>query len=123
MNRNLSTLLLLAVLQPLFGGELPPLPEAGRIEERIRQKTEELEEHRRQEWETLIEEELVSYIETKAAELGCSCDVVLRFGADGDGLPLPEEVEITAEERNEELHRFVRQELGIADERIRWRIT
>ena len=118
-----AVILLLSVLQPFYGRKLPQLPELSRLEERIRQQADEFREDGREEWESLIAEELVSYIETKAAELQFDCAVSVRMDTDENGIPFLEEVEITAEEENGALQRHLQQELGIAEERIRWRIT
>lgn len=116
-----AVILLLAVLQPLLGNDLPELPEAQRIEESIRQQREEFQKSGRAEWEALIEEELVSYIESKAKELGVDCSVSVRLAEGENGIPFPDAVELTAEERHEGLQRYIEQELGVAAERIRWR--
>ncbi len=118
-----AVILMLAVLQPFSGGELPELPELARIGEQIHERENDYREEGLEEWETLIAEELVSYIETKAAELHVDCVVAVRIGTDENGIPFPEEIELTAAEENAALQRTLQQELGIAAERIRWRIT
>ena len=118
-----SVILLLSVLQPFSGEELPKLPELSCVKEQIRQQEDEFRENGQETWESLIAEELVSYIETKAAELQFDCVVSVRMSADESGIPFPEAVEITAAEENGTLQRYLQQEIGIAEERIRWRIT
>ncbi len=118
-----AVILMLAVLQPFSGGELPELPELSQIGERLREQEDDLRKTGREQWGSLIAEELVSYIETKAAELQFSCTVEVRMATDGSGVPYPEEVELTAAEENPVLQQYLQQELGLAAERIRWRIT
>lgn len=117
-----AVILLLAVLCPLAGGALPALPPVSSLGEAAERQKEEYEQRNRLAWETLIEEELISYIEAKAAELHCSCAVTLRLGTDEEGLPFPEEVTLTAAEENHALTQLLMEELGLARERIRWRI-
>ena len=117
-----SVILMLAVLHPFTGGELPEIPELSHVGEKIRHRTDEFRKTGQESWESLIEEELVSYIETRAAEEGISCAVDISFEINDDGVPLPVAVELTAPQRSEEVHRSVREDLGIAEENIRWRI-
>ena len=114
-----SMLLLLTLFRPFVGQERDPGLEE--IREKILCAAEDLEEENREVWAGLIEEELVSYIETKAREAGVSCGVNIRFETNEDGVPLPVAAELTAPQRSEEIHRCVREELGIAEENIRWR--
>lgn len=116
-----AVILLLAALEPVWGG-MPDIPELASLQEEIRRQTEEFRENGYREREVLIEEELVSYIETKAAELQFDCAVTVRVKTDGRGIPYPEEVEIRSAEKNGALSQYLR-ELGIAEKRIRWRIT
>ena len=118
-----SVILMLAVLHPFTGGELPEIPELSRVGEKIRLRTDEFRKTGQESWESLIEEELVSYIETKAAELCFDCEVSVKVSTDEEGLLFAEEVELTAAQENAALQQYLRQELGIAEERIRWRIT
>ena len=46
----------------------------------------------------------------------------ISFEINDYGVPLPVAVELTASQRSEEVHRSVREDLGIAEENIRWRI-
>ncbi len=118
-----AVILLLAVLQPLIGGTLPELPQARRIEESIREQREEFRKSGQEEWEALIEEEFVSYIESKAKEMGVDCRASVRLAADENGIPFADEVELTAAEVHAGLQRCIEQELGVAAERIRWRLA
>lgn len=117
-----AVILLLAVLCPLTGEALPALPPASLLGEAVERQREEYQQSNLRAWESLIEEELISYIEAKAAELHCSCSVTLRLGTDEEGLPFPEEVTLKAEEENHTLTQLLMEELGLARERIRWRI-
>lgn len=118
-----AVIFLLSVLRPLLGGELPKLRSSFSLREELLRQTEEFQRSNFEAWETLIERELLSYIETKAAELHCDCSVSLRLSRDADGIPVPEEVTLTAAEENDALAACISQELGIDRERIRWRIT
>ena len=46
----------------------------------------------------------------------------ISFEINDYGVPLPVAVELTASQRSEEVHRSVREDLGISEENIRWRI-
>lgn len=118
-----AVIFLMSVLRPLLGGELPALQSVSSLKEDVARQTEEFQQSNLEAWETLIERELLSYIETKAAELHCDCSVSLRLSRDTDGVPVPEEVTLTAAEENEALTVWLIQELGIDRERIQWRIT
>lgn len=117
-----AVILLLAVLCPLTGESLPALPQFSSLGKAVERQKEEYQQSNLRAWESLIEEELISYIEAKAAELHCPCAVALRLGTDEEGLPFPEEVTLTAEEENDALTQLLMEELGLARERIRWRI-
>lgn len=119
-----SLLLLLAVFRPLLG-EVPlrASEEFSYWQEDILSRTEELTEENQKTWEALIAEELASYIEAKAEELAFPCEIAVTVETGEDGVPRPRRVEITAAGRNEALSRFLREELGLAQEDIQWRET
>lgn len=117
-----SVLLLLALFRPFSGKKMEWGRTMDEFREEILQATENFEEGNREAWAELIEQELVSYIETRAEEAGISCAVNITFATNEDGVPLPIAVDLTAPQRSEEVHRYVRESLGIAEENIRWRL-
>ena len=117
-----AVLLLLTLFRPMIGQETAWKRSMENIKEEIASAAVDLEEENREAWERLIEEELVSYIETRAAEVGITCAADISFEINDYGVPLPVAVELTASQRSEEVHRSVREDLGIAEENIRWRI-
>lgn len=116
-----SVILLLSVLRPLLGGELPALGRIVSLEEELARQRESYQQENREQWESLIEAQLRTYIESKAAELQCPCGAEVRVEADGDGGYLLREVILTAAEENEALQSALARELDIPPERIRWR--
>lgn len=116
-----SVTLLLSVLRPLLGGELPALGQIASLEEALARQRESYQQENREQWESLIEAQLRTYIEGKAAELQCPCGAEVRVEADGDGGYLLREVILTAAEENGTLRDALARELGIPPERIRWR--
>lgn len=118
-----SALMLMTIFRPLtereweFGGAF------SEIENEIRCAAADFKEQNLESWAGIIEEELASYIETRAAEAGISCAVDITLEINEDGVPLPVAAELTAAQRSETVHRCVREELGIAEENIRWRIS
>ncbi|MGM9618712.1 MAG: hypothetical protein ACI3W8_02580 [Oscillospiraceae bacterium] len=119
-----SLLLLLAVFRPLLGeAPLRAAEEFSYWQDDILSRTEALEEENQKTWEALIEEELASYIEAKAEGLAFPCEVAVTVETGEDGVPRPRRVEITAAGKNEALGRFLREELGLAQEDILWRET
>ena len=117
-----SVLLLMVLFRPFTGQENEWGQSLSGLREEILRTTENFEEENLEAWTGLIEQELVSYIETRAAEAGVSCEVNITFETNGDGVPLPIAVELTAPQRSEEVHRCVRESLGVAEENIRWRL-
>ena len=117
-----SVLLLMTLFRPFAGQERAWLRSMDDIRDEILSAAEDLTQENREAWAGLIEQELVSYIETRAAEAGAPCTVSITLAVNDEGVPLPVAAELTAPRRSEEVHRCVREELGIAEENIRWRI-
>ena len=85
----------------------------------VEQAKGDLENVVMQEWKTVIEEECATYIESKATELGISCDVSVICKQDEDGTWLPKQAVIEGvgeESVQRELARILGQELNIAVE-------
>lgn len=116
-----SVILLLAVLRPLLGGELPALGQLASLEEELARQRESYQQETNEQWESLIEAQLRTYIEDKAAELQCPCGAEVRVEADGNGGYLLREVILTGAKENGTLRDALARELGIPPERIRWR--
>lgn len=119
-----SVLLLLALFRPFMGetGQRQIGDAMARMEYEILSAAEDLDEENRERWAGLIEKELVSYIETRAKEAGFPCSAEITLRCNEEGVPLPVAAVLTAKRRSEEVHRCVREELGIAEENIQWRI-
>lgn len=117
-----SLLLLLALFRPLLGDlSRQAEEEFARWEAEIRSRTEDMTEENQKSWEALIAEELGSYIEAQAEALRFPCEAAVTVETGEDGVPRPRGVTITAAGRSEALARFLREELGFAEEDIRWR--
>ena len=117
-----SMLLLMTLFRPFMEREWELGWSFDEIENEILCAATDFEERNCESWARLIETELASYIESRAAETGISCEVDIVFEINEDGVPLPVAAELTASQRSEAIHRCVREELGIAEENIRWRI-
>ena len=118
-----SLLLLMTLFRPLAGRNgLQRIDGMLRdIETEIQSAAADYEEENREAWAALIEQELVSYIETRAKAAGLSCEVSVTLEETTEGIPLPASVELMGAERNEKLHRALQEELGLTEEQIRWR--
>lgn len=119
-----SLLLLTVLFRPLLGEiDLSRLDRSWQAQEQeILDASQQLQQSNRERWETLIAEELVSYIETRAAQEGIHCTVRVTLDEGEDGVPRPCRIELTASQRSETLHRCIREDLGMTEEQIQWRI-
>lgn len=117
-----SAIFLLVLVRPLTGGKLPPLTALPELARSVEEQKERYESDNLRQWTSLIERETRTYIEGKAAELDFPCAVAVRAEAEDGGLAL-REVTITAAEEDPALAAYITEELGIAEEQIRWRIT
>lgn len=113
--------LLCAVLSPLPGLRL----EEGRLwlEEYlagVERREQALEEQVGQEMKAVIEEEYAAYIVDKARQLGIACRARVSCRADGEGLMLPEQVEVagvSSDEAQSRLTQIIEEELLVPPER------
>ena len=66
-----------------------------------------------------IEEELASYIEDKARQLGLDCQVSVTTAVGEDGVPLPRSITVTGA-YSEALCQIIETDLGIPQENQNW---
>lgn len=113
--------LLLATVQPLLRldeGALARL--AGDFPASVGGYTDALEEENDLLYQSIIERQTAAYISDKAAQLGLSCQVEVRYQYDQDATPYPYEASIRGEwtqEQRQQLERILEQDLGIPIQR------
>lgn len=113
-------LMILVILKPvtgLFGDETFPDLEQYRIQ--AQQSVEESEWKTQGVLEDIIEEETAAYIVDKAACLGADCRAQVWCRVDGEGMTLPDRVEISGsltDDQRQKLTEQIETELGIPAE-------
>ena len=115
-----GVLMIVVLLQPVARIDLS---DVNLSLDAYRQEVADLEQSYARQQETQlaagIEEELASYIEDKARQLGLDCQVSVTTAVGEDGIPLPRSITVTGA-YSEALCQIIETDLGIPQENQNW---
>lgn len=113
-------LLLIVMIQPLARLDISHFSfDREDYEEKIEQRSNELETDSRKKMKKLIEKKTAAYISEQADNLGISCSVKVTTQVGKDGIPRPVAVSLSCAP-SEKLATYIENELGIPRGRQTW---